>query len=151
MRKSKTIAAILVTVALLMIGVACGGDEAGPQTGGLSELAPEGGVPATEEPREEPGDPSSEQVFSGGMVPRPDSVESLVAQSHIIVLGTISSVRDEIRFGAYGEDGNPTSGGEEPGTPYTDYEVRVESVLKDDGDVEDGGTLVLRMFGHLSQ
>ena len=90
-------------------------------------------------------------VSSGMMIPRPNSIEELVAQSRIIVLGTIRSVLDEIRFGAYGEDGKPTSGGEEPGTPYTDYEVRIESVLKDDGDVEDGGTLVLRMFGHLSQ
>ena len=61
------------------------------------------------------------------------------------------SVLDEIRFGPYGGDGNPISAGEEPGTPFTDYEVRVESVLKGDGDLEDGGTLVLRMFGHLSQ
>ena len=71
--------------------------------------------------------------------------------SHIIVLGTISGVLDEKLIGAYGEDGNPFIPAEEDGTPYTDYEVSVESVLKDDGDVEDGGTLVLRMFGHLSQ
>ena len=90
-------------------------------------------------------------VSSTMLVPRPESIEVLVRMSHIIVLGTVSAVLGGIRFGAYGEDGNPTSGGEEPGTPFTDYEVRVESVLKDDGDVEDGGTLVLRMFGHLSQ
>ena len=71
--------------------------------------------------------------------------------SHIIVLGTISAVLDEKLIGAYGEDGNPYVPVEESGTPYTDYEVRVESVLKNDGHVEDGGSLVLRMFGHLSQ
>ena len=90
-------------------------------------------------------------VSSSMMVPRPESIEVLVRMSHIIVPGTISAVLDEIRFGAYGEDGNPYIPGEESGTPYTDYEVRVESVLKNDGDVEDGGTLVLRMYGHLSQ
>ena len=31
-----------------------------------------------------------------------------------------------------------------------DYQVRIENVLKGDGTVIDGGTLVLRMFGRLS-
>ena len=90
-------------------------------------------------------------VSSSMMVPRPESIEVLVRMSHIIVLGTISAVLDEKLIGAYGEDGNPYIPVEESGTPYTDYEVRVESVLKGDGDVEDGGTLVLRMFGHRTQ
>ncbi len=89
-------------------------------------------------------------VSSGMMIPRPNSIEGLVAQSHVIVLGTISSVLEEMVIGGYGEDGKPTPAGEEGGLPYTDYEVRIESVLKGDGALEDGGTLVLRMFGHLS-
>ena len=105
--------------------------------------------------QDQPGEPAPgaqpvPPVSSSMMVPRPDSIEVLARMSHIIVLGTISEVLDEIRFGAYGEDGNPYIPVEESGTPYTDYEVRVESVLKNDGDVEDGRTLVLRMFGHLS-
>ena len=98
----------------------------------------------------ETGDPGP-PVTSGMRVPRPESIEVLVRMSHIIVLGTVSAVLDEKLIGAYGEDGNPHIPVEESGTPYTDYEIRVESVLKSDGDVEDGGTLVLRMFGHLSQ
>ena len=121
------------------------------QTAGLSPLAPELVTPAPQEPIAEPGDTSGGQVSSRMMVPRPESIEVLVRMSHIIVLGTISAVVDEKLIGAYGEDGNPYIPDEESGTPYTDYEVRVESVLKNDGDVEDGGTLVLRMFGHLSQ
>ena len=82
---------------------------------------------------------------------RPNSIEGLVAQSHVIVLGTISSVLEEMVIGGYGEDGKPTPAGKEGGLPYTDYEVRIESVLKGDGALEDGGTLVLRMFGHRTQ
>ena len=151
MRKPQVVSAILAMVALLLIGAACGRDEASPETTGLSPLAPEQVVAAPHDPISEPDDPSSEQVSSGMMVPRPESIEVLVRMSHIIVLGTISAVLDEKLIGAYGEDGNPYVPVEESGTPYTDYEVRVESVLKNDGDVEDGGTLVLRMFGHRSQ
>ena len=151
MRRPQMVAAILVMVALLLIGAACGSDEASPETAGLSPLAPEQVVPAPQETIAEPDDPSSEQVSSSMLVPRPDSIEVLVRMSHIIVVGTISSVLDEKLIGAYGEDGNPYIPVEESGSPYTDYEVRIESVLKGDGGVEEGGALVLRMFGHLSQ
>ena len=120
--------------------------------GGLAEVRLLTEAQATQD---QPGEPAPgaqpvPPVSSSMMVPRPDSIEVLARMSHIIVLGTIGEVLDEIRFGAYGEDGNPYIPVEESGTPYTDYEVRVESVLKNDGDIEDGGTLVLRMFGHLS-
>ena len=151
MRQPQTVAAILAMVALLVIGAACGSDEASPETAGLSPLAPEFVTPAPQEPKVEPGDTSGGEVSSTMLVPRPESIEVLVRMSHIIVLGTISAVLDEIRIGTYGEDGNPYIPIEESGTPYTDYEVRVESVLKNDGDVEHDGSLVLRMFGHLSQ
>ena len=111
----------------------------GPQFAGGESLPPA------------PGAQSVPPVTSTMMVPRPESIEVLVRMSHIIVLGTISAVLDEKLIGAYGEDGNPYVPVEETGSPFTDYEVRVESVLKNDGDVEDGGTLVLRMPGHLSQ
>ena len=114
-------------------------DAMGPQFAGGESLPPALGA--------QPVPP----VSSSMMVPRPESIEVLVKISHIIVLGTISAVLDEKLIGAYGEDGKPYVPVEESGSPYTDYEVRVESVLKNDGDVEDGGTLVLRMFGHLSQ
>ena len=146
MRNPRTVAAILVTVALLAVGAACGSDQAGPETAGLSPLAPVGGVPTLEEPNEEPGDATSAQVSSGSMIARPDSIETLVAWSKIIVLGTISSVIDE-KVIYYGEDGKPVAADEESGLPYTDYEVRIESVLKSDGGAEEGGTLVLRSSG----
>ena len=133
-----------------MIGAACGTDEPGPDSARLSPLVSEQVAPPPQEVIVETGDPGP-PVTSGMMVPRPESIEVLVRMSHIIVLGTVSAVLDEKLIGAYGEDGNPHIPVEESGTPYTDYEIRVESVLQSDGDVEDGGTLVLRMFGHLSQ
>ncbi len=153
--KGQLVVAVLA-VALFVIGAACGSDEAGPETAvspAVSEgspLAPEGIVPAPQEVIVEPGDPGP-PVTSTMLAPRPESIEVLVRMSHIIVLGTISGVLDEKLIGAYGDDGNPYVPVEESGSPFTDYEVRVESVLKNDGDVEDGGTLVLRMVGHLSR
>ena len=92
----------------------------------------------------------SAPVTSGFMVPRPNSVEKLVERADVIAVGFISLVLAEKWIGPYGEDGKPTLAGEEGGLPYTDYDVRIESVLKGDGTVTDGGTVVLRMFGHLS-
>ena len=88
-------------------------------------------------------------VSTGMMVPRPTSVEELVVRADVIALGTFSSVLAEKRIGPYGEDGQPLPAGED-GLPFTDYLLQIERVLKSDGTVTDGGSLVLRMFGHLS-
>ncbi len=112
MIKPQTAAAIFVAVVLLVVGAACGSDDAEPEAGsepkiaGLTEIAPEGGVPATGKPTEEPGEVTSVPSSSGMMLPRPDSVEALVVQSRVIVLGTISSVLGE-KMRVYGEDGSP--------------------------------------------
>ena len=96
---------------------------------------------------QQPGSPTS----SGMMVPRPRSAEELVSSAHVgvILLGTIDAVLGERMMGAYGEDGQPLPA-TDGAMPFTDYEVRIESVMKGDGTVADGGTLVLRMFGHRS-
>ena len=91
----------------------------------------------------------SAPVTSGFMVPRPNNVQELVDRAQVIVLGTIDSVLEEKMMGAYGEDGQPLPA-VEGGLPFTDYKLQIENVLKGDGTVTDGGTLVLRMFGHLS-
>ena len=98
MRHPRTVAAILVVVALLVIGAACGSDEASPDTAGLSPLATELVTSAPQEPTAEPGDTSGGQVSSGMMVPRPESIEVLVRMSHVIVLGTISAVRRQNKW-----------------------------------------------------
>ena len=89
-------------------------------------------------------------VSAGMMVPRPRSVEELVTRADLVFIGTINSVLEVKMMGPYGDDGKPVPASEEGGLPYTDYQVQVDSVLKADGTVQDGGTVVLRMFGHLS-
>ena len=49
--------------------------------------------------------------------------------------------------GPYGEDGKPPPAGEEGGLPFTDYEVQIESGLKSNDVVIEGGTMVPRMLG----
>ena len=95
---------------------------------------------------QEPDSPTS----SGMMVPRPGSVDELVMRSNVIVVGTITTVLEERLIGGYGDDGKPLSADDEGGLPFTDYLVTIEDVLKADDSVANSDTLVLRMFGHLS-
>ena len=94
---------------------------------------------------QEPNSP----VSAGSMIPRPNTVEELVARSGVILLGTIEAVLDEKRIGPYGEDGVPVPA-DDDGMPVTDYEVQIDRVVKGDGTAAAGGTVVLRMFGHVS-
>ena len=87
---------------------------------------------------------------TGMMVPRPGSVDELVMRSNVIVVGTITTVLEERLIGGYGDDGKPLSADDEGGLPFTDYLVTIEDVLKADDSVANSDTLVLRMFGHLS-
>ena len=154
MTKLKALVAVIGLTALIAIGAACGdGEEPTPAQAPASTLplARPAVADTPVPPTTGVSEPSSGPVTSTMLAPRPETIEVLVRMSHIIVLGTISGVLDEKLIGAYGDDGNPYVPVEESGSPFTDYEVRVESVLKNDGDVEDGGTLVLRMVGHLSR
>ena len=99
-------------------------------------------APATQQ---EPSGP----VSTGMMVSRP-TTEELVAGARVIVLAEISSVLEEKWIGQYGEDGQLLPADDKDGLPFTDYLLQIESVLKGDGTVTGGGSLVLRMFGHLS-
>ena len=91
----------------------------------------------------------SAPVTSEFIVPRLHNVQELVARAHVIVLGTIDSVLEEKKMGPYGDDGQPLPA-DDSALPFTDYDLRIESVLKGDGTVTDGESLALRMFGHLS-
>ena len=130
---------------LIVVGLACGaGETPAPKETGSPPESPQAEGPSTV-------GPSSGPVSTGSMMRRPSSVEDLVARAGVIVLGTIDSVLEERQIGPYyGEHGKPLPVGEEGGIPVTDYQVQIESVLKGDGALTDGGTLVLRMFGHLS-
>lgn len=88
-------------------------------------------------------------VTSGFMLPRPRSVEELLGGAQVVVVGTIASVMGEKWIGGYEEDGKAAPV-DEGGIPVTDYELQVESTLIGDATLTKEGSLVLRMFGHLS-
>jgi|GEM_PF-2942781 hypothetical protein len=129
--------------AILAVAVACGG--AGDPEG-TEELELPKGVP---EPLGETIEPESSSS-SGMLIPRATNAEHLTLFSQIVLVGTISSIDQEIFFGGYGEDGQPESfaNADEEGTPYTDYVVEVDRLLKGDSNVEEDGTFTLRLFGH---
>ena len=127
--------------ATMVIGLACGnGETTSPVESDATPVA---------QSTEEPGEIST-GGSRGSMVPRPSSADDLVSGASIIVIGTIDSVLEEKTIGPYGEDGQPLPVDEESGLPFTDYDLQIESVLKSDGTVTQGSSLVLRMFGHLS-
>ena len=133
-------AGVLVVFALTL-PVSREGESSEPAIGKVVSTEPTGALTTSRDP----ASPTS----SGMMVPRPQSVEELVARAEVIVLGTITSVLAQKWMGPYGEDGRPLPASDERGLPFTDYEVQVERVLKGYGTIANGGTLVLRMFGHL--
>lgn len=136
--------------ALLVVAVACGsGDVDEPAAADVAglPLAPTTGVVSSEEPVVEPVEGGAVAV-SSSMLPRARSAEELVDRSEIVVIGTISSVLAEVAFGGYGEDGKPEPP-EDGGMPITDYEVSIETLMKGDGTLAEGGSFVLRMYGSL--
>jgi len=89
-------------------------------------------------------------VSSGSMIPRPANAEGLIAQSRIIVVGTLDQDFEEIMIGGYGPDGKASTD-PEGAMAYTDYRVNVEEVIKGDDTVSAGTeSFVFRMFGHLN-
>ena len=131
--------------ALMGIGLACGNGETPAGTGPDETL-----VTPPETVEDQPiGQVAPPPATLGSMVLRPESVEQLVERASVVVLGSAGTVVEERQIGGYGENGRLMPPGE-GGIPVTDYVVDIESVLKGDGVVTSGGTLVLRMFGHRS-
>lgn len=138
--------------ALLVVAVACGsGDVDEPAAADVAglPLAPTTGVVSSEEPVVEPVVEGAVAV-SGMMVSRADSADDLVDRSDIVVIGTITAVLAQKEIGGHDEDGQ-TGPVEEGGIPVTDYEVSIKRLMKGDGTLVEGGTLVLRMFGLLDE
>jgi hypothetical protein len=89
-------------------------------------------------------------VSSGSMIPRPVSAEGLVAQSRIIVVGTLDQDFEEIMIGGYGPDGKASTD-PEGAMAYTDYKVNIEEIIKGADTVSAGKeSFVFRMFGHIN-
>lgn len=84
---------------------------------------------------------------AGFLVPRPRSVEDLVARAAVVVIGTIDNVQRET------EEGPFTFSTPEPGAPpfpksrFTYYSVKVESVVTGSDQVAPGQEITLRVNG----
>ncbi len=176
--KMKSLMAGAGIAALFVVGVACSGSDADDQTPAVVETEPQSApAPAQTsiQPQQSPAQiapapapepapsgvaPPSSAVqisppvspsapSSGSTIPRAANVEQLVAGAELIAIGAINSVLDEKQIGGYGVDG-ALMPAEDGGNPVTDFDVRVESVLKSDGTVAEGEGFVLRMHGHAS-
>jgi hypothetical protein len=85
--------------------------------------------------------------------PRTNSLEELAKQSDLVVVGKTGSVVNEGSFWGYDASGNlitthPASVGDESPlamAKFVDYEVKVQQVLKDDGSLNAGKILILRL------
>lgn len=87
------------------------------------------------------------------LVGPPQTLEMLVAQAPLIVIGEIGPIEQYLDFAVYGSDGalierdKDPAGNLLPEAPATDFLVLVEEVLRDDGTVAKGEAIILRMPG----
>jgi hypothetical protein len=92
---------------------------------------------------------------SGSLPARPQSIKDFVNQSDIIVVGTVGRIVREGSFYGYDANGNMLMSDPHPSAPFpvsrattfVDYEINVEQVIKDDGMLQAGKPLILRMPG----
>lgn len=86
------------------------------------------------------------------LLPPPQSMEQLVKPANVIVVGTVGQIVRQGTFAGYDPAG--VTRNERPGDPVssrlpiTDFEIKVERVLLDDGIVQSGKPLILRMIGY---
>lgn len=89
---------------------------------------------------------------SGTTVAPPKTTDELLSKAQLIVVGEVGPVVQRRTFSGYGPngeflDGLNTVGQPVPQVPFTDFEVKVERVLRDDGSIASGKPIVLRMAG----
>jgi hypothetical protein len=93
---------------------------------------------------------------------QPQSIDDLVRPADIIVIGTVGRVVNQGAFGGYDQNGvalierpdaneRATLPGATPvpseALPFTDFEINVEEVILDNGDLRAEKPLILRMVG----
>ena len=129
---------------VLSLGVACSGDgEAGQAVAKAGEdVQPSGQTVVTRVVVRE---------VAGGeakMVPLPKSLEELISGKDIIAVGRVGKIVREVAEGAWkgpvDREGNPVK---ETLVPHTYFELELEQVIRDDGTVARGETVLLRMSG----
>lgn len=89
---------------------------------------------------------------SGTTISLPKTTDELLSKAQLIVIGEVGPVVQRRTFSGYGSngelwDGFNAVGQSVPQVPFTDFEVKVERVLRDDGSIASGKPIVLRMAG----
>ena len=96
-----------------------------------------------------PQTPASPHLLT--LRPAPTTLDELVAQSQTIVIGTVGPLVQAGSLAGYDDQGKLITAAEKGLPPeaevaYFDYSVQVEQVLKDDGTVQVGQPVILRLF-----
>ena len=81
-------------------------------------------------------------------VPLPQSMDELIGDADIIAVGRVGRVVREVAEGGFrtpvDREGNPVN---ETLVPHTYFELELEQVIRDDGTIAQGETVLLRMEG----
>lgn len=85
-------------------------------------------------------------------VPPPKTLEELAGKADLVFVGEVGSVVQRRTYSGYGPkgellDGFDVNGTPVPTAPITDFELKVEQVVKDDGAIASGKPIILRMGG----
>lgn len=96
-----------------------------------------------------PQTPASPHLLT--LRPAPATLDDLVAQSQTIVIGTVGPLVQAGASAGYDDQGKLITAAEKGLPPeaevaYFDYSVQVEQILKDDGTVQVGQPVILRLF-----
>ncbi|MCL6511328.1 MAG: hypothetical protein K6U78_11620 [Anaerolineae bacterium] len=83
----------------------------------------------------------------------PTTTRDLIAPAQLIVIGEVGPVIQRRTYSGYSSNGQLLDGFNETGmpvpqVPITDFEVKVERVIKDDGTIASGKPIILRMSGN---
>lgn len=82
----------------------------------------------------------------------PTTTRELIEPAQLIFIGEVGPVVQRRTYSGYGSNGQLLDGFNEAGTPVpqapiTDFEVKVERAIRDDGTIASGRPIILRMSG----
>jgi hypothetical protein len=85
-------------------------------------------------------------------VPPPKTLAELASKAELVFVGEVGPVVQRRTYSGYGPkgellDGFDANGNPVPKVPITDFELKVEQVVKDDGAIASGKPIILRMGG----
>lgn len=97
--------------------------------------------------------PQRGDALSSSIVPV--TAQDIINKAEVIVIGEVGPVIQRRSFSGYGKagellDGLTVDGNPHPNFQFTDFEVKIEKVLKDNGSVASGKSVILRMLGDAS-